>query len=90
MPMRPLMRGEQKAFPEELGEDAALGGADGFHDADFAGALGDRDEHDVDDAHGAEGEGDDADAAEKDIHGVEDGADHVALPRWCRTRQRRL
>ena len=69
--------GEEDALPEELGEDGALGCADGFEDADFAGALGDRDEHDVDDADGAEAQGDDADAAEKDVHGVEDGADHV-------------
>ena len=54
----------------------ALGGADGFEQADLPGPLGDRYEHDVDDADGAEAERDDADAAQEYIHGVEDGPDH--------------
>jgi len=69
--------GEEEALPEELGQDCTFGCANGLEDADLAGALGDRDEHDVDDADCAEAEGDDADTAEEDVHGVEDGADHV-------------
>jgi hypothetical protein len=42
----------------ELGEDGLLGGADGLADADFAGALGDRDQHDVHDADAADHEAD--------------------------------
>ena len=67
--------GEHEAFEKELKEDAAVSGAEGLAQADLLGALGDGDEHDVDDADGAERKGDDTDAAEKDIHGGEDGAD---------------
>jgi len=38
-----------------------------------------RDEHDVDDADGSEAKGYDADAAEKDIHCIKDGADELFL-----------
>ncbi len=42
-------------------EDVAGGGADGFADADFVGAFGDGDEHDVHDADAADDEGDASD-----------------------------
>ena len=77
MPMTPLTPVSGEAFREELEEDAAAGGAEGFAQADFAGALGDRDQHDVDDADSAEAEGDKAHAAEEDVHGVKDFADHL-------------
>ncbi len=67
--------GEHEALKEELKEDAAVGSAESFAQAYLFGALGDGDEHDVDDADGTEGEGDDTDAAEKDVHGGEDDAD---------------
>jgi len=41
-----------------LEEDLAVGGADGFADADFAGAFGDGDEENIHDADAADDEGD--------------------------------
>ena len=38
---------EGDSFDQELGEDVVALGADGFADADLAGAFGDGDEHDV-------------------------------------------
>ncbi len=77
MPMSAADAGEQQAFPEELRENGASRGADGFHDADVAGSLGDGDQHDIDDADGSEAESDDTHAAQEDIHGGEDDADGV-------------
>jgi hypothetical protein len=41
--------------------------AEGFLDADFAGALGDRDEHDVHQADSADAQRESADEAEQDL-----------------------
>ena len=49
---------EGDGFDEELHEDGGRGSADGFAEADLAGALGDADEHDVHDADAADDEGD--------------------------------
>ena len=59
---------------EELAADVVGGGAEGFADADLAGALGDGDEHDVHDADAAEREREQGDGGEEDGHGVEDVA----------------
>ena len=39
--------GEDKGFKEELKEDIDAGGADSLADADFVGALGDGNEHNI-------------------------------------------
>ncbi len=49
---------EDEAFKEEFLEDVTGGCTDGFSDADFAGAFGDRDEHNIHDADAADDEGD--------------------------------
>ena len=48
--------GEEEGFKYKLHEDVAAGGADGFPDADFVGALGDRDQHNVHNADTADDE----------------------------------
>src|SRR5262245_30856151 len=50
---------QRHGFEQELADDVAFAGADGFTDADLAGALGDADEHDVHHA----------DAADQQTHG---------------------
>ena len=61
---------ENEGFEEELEQDLARACADGFADADFAGALRDRDEHDVHDANAANDEGD---AGHEGEHAGNDG-----------------
>src|SRR5262245_25120595 len=60
---------QRHGFEQELADDVAFAGADGFTDADLAGALGDADEHDVhhadaadQQAHGRDGDREQADA----------------------------
>jgi len=48
--------GHQHGFNEDLQHDVEAPGAEGFADADFAGALGDADEHDVHDDDAADDE----------------------------------
>ncbi len=48
---------EDERFEEELEHDVAGAGADGFADADFAGALRNGDEHDIHNANTADNEG---------------------------------
>ena len=55
---------EDDGFEEELGENVAAAGADGFSDADFVGAFGDGNEHDVHDADATDDEGDAGDEGE--------------------------
>ncbi len=52
-------------------------GADGLADADFAGPLGDRYQHDVHDADAADEQRDAGDAAHDDRHRIQDRADRV-------------
>src|SRR5215469_4780045 len=70
---------ENQAFQEKVKEDAAVGGAERFAQADLAGAFADRNQHDVDDADGAQSERDHADGAEEHVHDVEDGVDHLGF-----------
>ena len=49
---------EHDGLERELQQDDFFGGADGFSDADLAGALGDGDEHDVHHADAADDEAD--------------------------------
>src|ERR1700761_9390970 len=67
--------GENQAFKKELREDVAAACAKGFEDADLAGALCDGDEHDVHDAHAADGEGHGADDAEENLEADGEGHD---------------
>src|SRR5947209_4221901 len=59
-------------FDEELTLDVHGSCAEGFADADFAGALGDGDEHDVHDADAAERESEECDGSEEEGHYAED------------------
>ena len=54
-------------------------GAERFAKSDLAGAFGDRHEHDVDDADGAERQRNDTDHAEKPIHAVEELVDALVV-----------
>jgi hypothetical protein len=45
-------QGQEGSFQEKLKENIAVGGAEGFAQANLVGALTDGDEHDVDDADG--------------------------------------
>ena len=62
------------AFQEKLQQNAAIGGAQGLAQTDLARALADRNQHDVDDADGAEGQRNQPDAAEEHVHGIENFA----------------
>jgi len=64
--------GDDGGLGEELAADVYGGGAEGFTDADFAGALGDGDEHDVHDSDAAKSEGEESDGSEEESHDVED------------------
>jgi len=64
--------GDDGGLGEELAADVASGGAEGFADADLAGALGDGDEHDVHDADAAECKSEQRNGAEEECHDVED------------------
>ena len=55
---------ENEGFEEELEQNLAGAGADGFADADFASALRDGDEHDVHNANAADDEGNARDEGE--------------------------
>ena len=44
---------DQDGFEQKLAQDISIAGADGLAHADLAGALGDRDQHDVHDADAA-------------------------------------
>ena len=59
--------------------DAAIGGTESLAQSDFASALGDGDEHDVDDADGAERKRDQTDGAKEFVHGIEDGTHQLRL-----------
>ena len=65
MPMRPPMQREGQRLDEELGEDVAATRADRLADADLAGPLADRDQHDVHDPDAADDQRDRGDAAEE-------------------------
>ena len=75
--------GKDEGFDEELEADVARGGADSFTDADFVGAFGDGDEHNVHDADAADDEGNASDEREDAGDDGEEGAggvgDFVAL-----------
>ena len=57
---------EGQGLDEELGEDVAAAGADRLADADLAGPLADRDEHDVHDPDAADDQRDRGDPAEQE------------------------
>ena len=55
-------QGQGQGLDQELGEDVAATGADGLADADLAGPLADRDQHDVHDPDAPDDERDRGDA----------------------------
>ena len=59
--------GDGESFSEELNEDVALARAEGFFDADFAGALLHGDEHDVHEADAGDAKGERAHQGEKNL-----------------------
>src|SRR5208282_2784330 len=71
--------GQERAFHKKLGQNRAMGRSERFAQSDLAGAFGNGDEHDVDDADRAEGERDHTDHAEKIIHAVKDLADALVI-----------
>ena len=56
-----------------------MSGSQSFAQPNFAGALGDGDEHDVDDADGAEPERDYAHDAEEPVHAIKDFGDALIV-----------
>ena len=65
---------QHQGFGQELRQDVAPLGADGHAQADFAGALGDADEHDIHDA----------DATHEQRHGGDGGQQQRRGRRWRR------
>ena len=61
----PAHPGQHQSLEQKLGHDVAPRCSQGFAHADLTGALGNRNQHDVDDSHGAERECHDADSAEE-------------------------
>src|ERR1051326_2763032 len=70
-------RGEECAFQEKLHEDAAIGCAQGFQQADLARALANAHEHNVHDSNGPENQRHQAYTAEEQVHAVKNLANHV-------------
>lgn len=68
---------EDEALKEELEEDVHVRGADGFADADFVGAFGNGDEHNVHNADAANDEGDAGNEGEHAGNDLEEGASRV-------------
>ena len=75
--------GEGKAFQQELCEDVAGAGSEGFEQADLAGALSDGDEHDVHDAYAAYAEGHGSDDSEEEVERGAELHDVLPSPRRC-------
>src|SRR5580765_6301339 len=70
---------EKNSLQEKLEQDAAVGRAQRFAEADFMRPLGDRDQHNVDNADRAQRQRDHAHAAQENTHGVKNRADHFRL-----------
>jgi len=64
----PAEHRHQHRLDQELHEDVAAAGAHGLADADLPRALGDRHQHDVDNADSAQCERHNANAAQEDVH----------------------
>src|SRR5881275_2578871 len=54
-----------------------MGGAHRFSKSNFLGTVGDRNQHDVDDADGAQGKRHEPHASQESVHGIEDFANPV-------------
>src|ERR1019366_3584498 len=63
-----------KGFGEELDQNVPTAGAESFFDADFAGALGNGDQHDVHQAHAADAKRKQADEPEQNLDAGGDDA----------------
>src|SRR5579871_4378248 len=64
--------GDDGGLDQELKQNVARIGPNGFTNADLAGALGDGDQHDVHDADASDHQGDDGDGGEQGGHGIGD------------------
>ena len=67
---QPAEQRQGQRLDEELGEDVDAAGADGLADADLAGPLADRDQHDVHDPDAAHDERDRGDARQEHVSSV--------------------
>ena len=74
-PDQPAEHGDHHGFDQDLDEDVAGGGADGFADADLAHALGDAGQHDVHDADAADQQADAGDEAAAEPGVADEGVD---------------
>ena len=63
-------RGEECSFDKELRHDVAVRGAQSLAQPNLPGSFGNRNQHDVDDANGAQAESNDSDHAKEPIHRV--------------------
>ena len=70
---------EQQRLDQHGPVDLPAAGADGPHQADLAGALGDQHREGVDDQEDADEEGDPGEAEHRVLHDVEEGADVLAV-----------
>ncbi len=70
---------EEECLDDHGLEDLAAVGADGAHQADLAGALGDQHREGVEDQEDADEEGDAGEAEHHVLHDVEEGADVLAV-----------
>ena len=80
--MSPPSTDSVSASIEELGQDVPAAGADRLADADLAGPLGDRDEHDVHDPDAADDQRDRGDPAEQQGQRAADGRRGVRSWVW--------
>ena len=85
----PLSQRQQHAFHQEIGQDRAPRGAQGFAQADLARALGHRNQHDVHHAHAAQRQRHHRDRAQKRRHRSEDVVHQFARFPRCPTCARR-
>ncbi len=72
MPIRPLMPVSSRPSQKNCARMVRLVAPTAFINANLARALRDRHQHDVDDAHGAQSQRDNAHATKENIHGVKD------------------
>ena len=70
---------KHQPFHEELEQDACSSSTQGLAQTDFARALRNRDQHNVDHSHGPKSECHQPDSSEEGIHGVGNFADHLGV-----------
>ena len=78
MPSAPPMKVSTRASMRNCSQDVTRAGADGLEQADFAGALGHADQHDVHDADSAHAEGERADDSQQRVKTDGEGLQHLS------------